>query len=365
MQRTLLSLLLGVFCISLFAQKPVVNSHPRLFLDPATKTKLLAKKSSNDQDWLALKTEADDYALRGVLAWNPNNTGVWDTKQIFYSYCGSSWDDATMSLGLAHQLTKGNASGKLDDKYSNKLLQLADSIITGYAAYPPCSGCSNMFLWNSTYATRHVGNVVGIIYDWCYDELGDTRKAALLHIMEDFFEYMRIPYNVYQFNEHPTGNYYFGHVLCAAYFGYSSYYDSPKAQMMIDYARQRVLGTQSGTLTTSDKTKYWLSQSYTGGIPTESSTGYLGPANYKAAPLLDGIHVQGFGYGGETLKRVIDYAFLVKSATGEKMADSLYPFFSKMSEAYIHQLAPNRFQMDNANDWGSFIGNLISYAQPL
>lgn len=365
MRRYLLGLVLAVFALQAVAQKPVVTSHPRLFLNAEMKAFLMNKKTTNNADWIALKNEADDYASRGVLAWNPTNCGVWDTDYIFYNYCGSSWDEAVFCLGMAHQLTKGSASGQLDDKYSDKLLQLADSIITGYAAYPPCSGCSNMFLWNSTYATRHVGNVVGIIYDWCYDELGATRKAALLHIMEDFFDYMRVPYNVYQHDNHPTGNYYFGHVLCAAYFGYASYYDSPKAQMMIDYSRQRVLGTESGTLGSSDKTKNWLMQAVTGPLPTSVSEAYLGPKTYTGAPMKDGIHVQGWSYGGETLKRVIDWSYIVNSATGEKVADSLYSYFSKMSEAWVHQLAPNRFQCDNSNDWGSFIGNLISYAQPL
>jgi hypothetical protein len=358
-----LAFVIAVFCS--LAQLPVVNSHPRLFLDAPAKALLAAKKANNNPDWIALEAEADNYAARQVMAWNPTNTGIWNTDYIFYNYCGSSWDDATFSLGMAHQLTKGSNTGSFNTKYSDKLLQLADTIIAGYAAYPPCSGCPNMFLWNSTYATRHVGNVVGIIYDWCYDELGPQRKAALIHIMEDFFNYMRVPYNVYQNNVHPTGNYYFGHVLCAAYFGYAAMYDSPMAQQMIDYARQRVLGTHSGTLSNSDLTKNWLKQSYTGPLPTSASGAYLGPAAYTVAPQKEGIPVQGWSYGGETLKRVVDYCYLVKTATGEKIADSLYGYFGKTSEAYVHALSPNRFQPDNSNDWGSFRGNLIAYSQPM
>ena len=347
------------------AQLTVTTAHPRILLDPTTKTTLLTKKSNNDPDWLALKAEADDYASRMVLSWSPANAGIWDDDYIFYNYCGSSWDDATLALGLAHQLTKGNATGAFPTAYSDQLLELADTILAGYDRYPPCSGCSNMFLFNTTYATRHLGPVIGTIYDWCYDELGPTRKAALIALMEDFFNYMRVPLNVYQNTDNPTGNYYFGHVLCAAYFGYATMYDSPLAQEMIDFARQRVLGTHSGSLSSNDLANNWLKQSYTGGLPTGASSSYLGPASYTVAPQKDGIPVQGWGYSGGTLSRLIDYCHMVRSASGEAIADSLYPFFSSTLAAFAHALTPNRFQLDNSNDWGSFVGNFLSYGLPL
>lgn len=349
----------------LFAQMPVINSHPRILLDAATKATLLTKKSNNDPDWLAVKAEADNYATLPILTWNSTNASVWNTNYIFYSYCGSSWEDAAYALGMAHQLTKGNTTGAFPTAYSNKLLEFADSLISAYNQYPPCSGCPNIFLYNSTYATRHIGNVVGVMYDWCYDELGPTRKSALLNLMNDWFDYMRVPYNVYQNTVHPTGNYYFGHVLCAANMGYASMYDSPKAQEMIDFARQRVLGTQSGSLLPADLTTNYLKQSYTGGLPTSASSSYLGQSTYKVAPQKDGMPVQGWGYSGGSLKRLIDYCFMVKSATGEAIADSLYPFISKSAECFTHALTPNRFQIDNSNDWGSFVGNVLGYDLPL
>lgn len=351
--------------LAAWAQMPVSNTHPRLFLDSATKTALMAKKTANDDDWLALKAEADNYATRPVLAWTPANAGIWDNTYIFYSYCGSSWDDAAFALGMAHQLTKGNNTGAYPTLYSDKLLELADAMITAYTTYPPCSGCPNMLQWNSSYATRHVGNVLGIIYDWCYDELDATRKTALLNLMNNWFAYMRVPYNVYQNDVSATGNYFFGHVLCSAYMGYATMYDSPNAQAMIDYARQRVLGTQSGSLLPSDLANNYLKQSFVGGIPSSASSSYLGPSSYTAAPQKDGIPLQGWAYGSGTMDRLIDYCFIVKSATGEQISDSLYIYFSKTSEAFVHALTPNRFQVDNSNDWGSFLGNILGYSMPL
>ena len=351
--------------LNVHAQLPVVNSHPRILLDSAAKARLLAKKTANDPDWQALKTEADNYAARQVLGWNATNATVWNTAYIFYSYCGSSWDDAAMSLGMAHQLTKGNAVGSQPDAYSAKLLQLTDTILAAYAAFPACNGCTNILQYNSSYATRHVGNALGITFDWCYDELGATRKAAMISMFNNWFNYMRVPYNVYQNTVHPTGNYYFGHVLCAAYLGYASANENAMAPQMIDFARQRVLGTQSGSLAPADLTTHWVKQTYLHSIPTTASGSYLGPANYVTAPQKYGIPVQGWGYGGGSMKRLIDYCMMVRSATGEAIADSMRPYFDATVTGFVHSLTPNRFQQDPSNDWGSFLGTILGYGLPL
>ena len=351
--------------IALPAQLPVVQGHPRLHLDPPTKARLLTQVAANDPHWLDLKAEADDLAARDILAWTPANTGTWNTQYIFYSYCGSSWDEAAMTLGLAHQLSKGNQSGAFPTAYSDQLLALADTLLAGYAAYPPCSGCPNMFLWNTTYATRHLGPVLGVIYDWCYDELGAARRDALRAMMEDFFAYMRVPLNTYQNTDHPTGNYFFGHVLCAAYFGHALAHDSPVAPEMIDWSRQRILGSHSGTLGPNDLADNWMRQSFTAGLPSGASQSYLGPATYTAAPQRDGLPVQGWGYSGETFARLVDLLLLVQTATGENLRDSLQPWISQTSTAFAHALTPNRFQLDNSGDFGSFVGNLLSYGLPL
>lgn len=344
---------------------PQSNNHPLLFLDSPTKAMLMAKKNANDPDWLALKTEADAYSLKPVLSWSPANATVWNTNYIFYNYCGSSWDDAAMSLGMAHQLSKGANTGAYPTVYSDKLLELADSVVAAYYRYPPCNGCNNIFQWNSSYATRHLGNVLGIVFDWCYEELGSSRKTALINLMNDWFAYMRVPYNTYQNDMWATGNYFFGNVLCAAYMGHATMGDNPMSQEMIDYARQRVLGSQSGNLLPADYADNWLKQTYEGGYPSYASNSYLGPATYEAAPQKDGMPVQGWAYTGGTVERLIDYCFFVKSATGENIVDSLSPYLQKVSEAFIHALTPNRFQVDNSNDWGSFVGNLMSYSFPL
>lgn len=349
---------------SLSAQSPVITSHPRIFLDATTKAELLTKKANSDADWLSLKADADAYATSTVMAWNPTSAAVWGgAGNIFYSYCGSSWEEAALALGMAHQLSKANIvqAGGNPTAYSNKLMQFADEIVAAYTAYPPNAGGDNIFQFNSGYATRHTGKTIGIIYDWCYDELSPARKAALINVMVSWFNYMRVPYSVNQTISEPTGNYFLGHVICAAYMGYAISGDSPASQQMIDYARQRVLGTQSGSLTPTDLADNYFKQGFTGGIPSGASQSYLGPSTYLAAPQVDGIPIQGWSYGGESLNYLIDYCFLVKSATTEVMADNIRPYLNKTSETLVHAFTPNRFQLDNSNDCGSHVGSVASY----
>ncbi|RYE23498.1 MAG: T9SS type B sorting domain-containing protein, partial [Sphingobacteriales bacterium] len=99
-----------------------------------------------------------------------------------------------------------------------------------------------------------------------------------------------------------------------------------------------------------------------------ASTTYLGPKTLTGAPQRDGIPVQGWSYGGETTNFLIDFCYAVKTATGEDLVATdanLKRFFSKTSEAIVHAYFPNRFQYDNSNDNGSFLGCTASYALPL
>lgn len=369
-----LNLMLSFIALS---QQPVVSTRPHIFLDATTKTAMIAKKTANDQSWTAILADANKYLNGTVIPWNETTASesqYYGTANIFYSYCGSSWEEAAITLGMAHQLTKTNNAGANPTVYSNKLLQLADVITKAYTDYPPNENYQpNIFQFNSSYATRHVGKTLGVIYDWCYSELGTTRKAALLNVMKDWFTFMSAkPYRLNQLQDNPTGNYFIGHLICAAYMGYAIGSDDPMSKKMIDFARQRVIGTQgslnTNTNTSAEMAHAYFTQAIKGGLPSDASESYLGPKSITAAPQKDGIPVQGWSYGGETSNFLIDYCFLVKSSTGENILQSdasLKKFFTKTSEALVHAYTPNRFQYDNSNDNGSFLGCVSSYALPL
>ncbi len=387
----LLLILLNMFCCkfaficfinlilaqTVFAQQPVVFSRPRIFLDAPTKAALFAKKNSNSADWTNLLATANKYLPHTVIPWNPANAGssaYYNTGDVFYSYCGSNWEEATLILGMAHQLTKTNNAGANATAYSNKMLALADAIIKGYADYPPNTNYQpNIFQYNSSYATRHVGKTIAVIYDWCYDELGATRKTALLHIMKDWFTFMSAkPYVLNQLQDDPTGNYFIGHLICAGYMGYAIGSDDPMSQKMIDFARQRAIGNPGSlnpnTTTSAETALNYFTQSVKGGLPSGATKSYLGPKTILAAPQQDGIPVQGWSYGGASTSFLIDYYYLVKSCTGEALMQtdaSFKTFMTKTAEALVHAYTPSNFQYDNANDNGSFLGCVSSYGLPL
>ncbi|RYZ94798.1 MAG: hypothetical protein EOP47_27115, partial [Sphingobacteriaceae bacterium] len=232
-----------------FAQLPVKASHPRIFLDATTKTALLTKKNNKTTEWRLLLADANKYLPKQVIPWNEvtaSSNAYYSSGDIFYSYCGSNWEVAAMTIGLAHQLTKKNNAGANPTVYSAKLLQFADVIIKAYADYPPNSNYKpNIFQFNSAYATRHVGKTIAVIYDWCFDELGDTRKAALRNVMISWYKYMRAtPYGLNQLQTDPTGNYFVGHLVCAGYMGYAIGSDDPISKKMIEFARQRLTGAK-------------------------------------------------------------------------------------------------------------------------
>jgi gliding motility-associated-like protein len=370
--------ILIVFALTAVAQpKPVIATHPRIFLNAATKADLLVKKNANDVNWLSVLADAKKYLPGKVIEWN--ETTASDSKyyggpDIFYSYCGSSWEEAAITLGLAHQLTKTNKAGANPTAYSNKLLLLADVMTKAYKDFPPNENYKpNIFQFNSSYATRHVGKTIAIIYDWCYDELGAKRKAEVLKMMKDWYVFMSTkPYRLNQLQDDPTGNYFMGHVICSGYMGLAIGSDDVLSKKMLDFARQRLLGTpgslNTNTTTSAECANAYFTQSVKGGLPTAASKAYLGPKYITAAPQQDGIPVQGWSYGGETSNFLIDYVMAVKSATGESMIQSdaaFRQFFAKNSEAIVHSYTPNRFQWDNSNDNGSFVGCTAARGLPL
>ncbi|HNL06605.1 MAG TPA: hypothetical protein PKH93_03455, partial [Chitinophagales bacterium] len=120
--------LLWLICYN-FCYAQIISTHPRVLLNNSIKNQLLVKKNSNEASWLALKVRADALAAYPVLSWNENTYYLDLSDQICYSYQGGGWYDAAFALGMAHQMTKGNATGNQPDIYSDKLLQLADSIL--------------------------------------------------------------------------------------------------------------------------------------------------------------------------------------------------------------------------------------------
>ncbi len=314
----------------------------------AVKARLLAKKRANDPSWLKLKARADTLAAYSIYPYVDANRTNEPDRTIFYDYQGEGWYDATMPLALAYQMTGYS-------KYAAKLLQLADEMIAAQSRSEngPPRGVPPLRP-DDYYPTRYLGPVIAIIYDWCYDQLGDARKAKMVEIMNTYFDDMRA--NAYQVNDHADGNYFNGHLIAAAWMGYTSRGDNPRAQEMIDYARMRFDGRPSSLVARTNVPNSHVDQVFDGG--------YNSAAGVPGAPFKAGFDFQGWSYGTGTFDRILDYMLMVKTATGEDLPALHRAWLSKILRAEKEALQPNRFEIDPTGDWGSDYGAVINQSLP-
>jgi hypothetical protein len=327
---------------------PVVAGHPRVMLTPSIKAALQAKMSAGDPAWLALKAQADQLASYKIFPYvfathsqEPDNT-------IFYDYEGSGWYQAALPLGLAAQVS-GNGA------YCGQLAALADEMVA--AQTRPQNLAPNgepPLAVDDYYPTRFLGPVIGVIYDWCYDSLGAPRRAAMVALMNGYFDDLRA--HAYQANDHADGNYFGGHLIAAGFMGYASYGDNPRAQEMIDYARMRLDGTPSALVDPADVPSSHFDQVWTGGYPAASGA--------PGAPFLGGFDFQGWSYGSGEYERIADYLLAVRSATGEDLIAAHLDWFSQILRAEKEALFPNGFEMDPSGDWGGNQGAVIQTGLP-
>ncbi len=337
---------------------PVRESHPRILLDSTTRAKLITKKNNVDPSWTALKSRADQLKGYPVEPFTYSTRGNWYSNRIFYGYQGTEWYEAVMPLGLAYQMTG-------DTLYSSKLLQLADEILRAEndPANKPPTGMSPMRV-NISYASRYVCPTVAVIYDWCYDRLGDARKAKMITLMNTYFDSLRSSYNYqsYENNGPAIGNYFGGHLFAVAYMGYATYGDNPRAQQMIDWARIRFDGATSSLLTAGDIPTSNRVAAFNGPYPSEFERRQgLAPTG---APFKGGFNFQGWSYGPNEFVRTVDYMLTVKSATGEDLTAAHQEWFTTMFRSLKHALMPNRIVIDPVGDWGGNQGSVISRSLP-
>lgn len=340
---------------------PVHGAHPRLLLTSNAMTRLLAKKNANDPSWQALKSQADTLATYAIFQYKYATRASEPSNTIFYDYQGQGWFSAALPLAFAYKMTG-------DTQYSNKLLALADEMIraqTDPDNLPPIADAQGLPLQlDNYYPTRYLGPVLALIYDWCYDRLGATRKAKMVTLMNAYFDDLRNPDHAYQVNAFPDGNYFPNHMAAVAYMGYASFGDNPRAQEMIDWARIRFDGTSSPLVASDNLPAEHLTQAFSGGIKPAIATDWNGP-NIKGAPWRGGFDFQGWAYGTQTLNALTDYLLAVRSATGEDLLTPRIGWFKQIFLALKHGLMPDRFKLLPSGDWGGDYGAVINRSLPV
>ncbi len=340
---------------------PVTSAHPRLLLTSVDLARLTEKKNSNDPTWLALKAAADAQASYSIFKYDYCTRSEEPDNTIFYDYEGAGWYSSALPLALAYRMSS-------DSAYSNQLLALADEMIRAQSNPDPTQSCSagetplTPLEVDDYYPSRYLGYTLAVIYDWCYDQLGATRRAQMVALMNAYFDDLRA--NAYQANGPADGNYFGGHLICAAAMGYASYGDNPRAQEMIDYARMRFDGTPSTLVDPSDVPLTHFDQLFNGGYVPQVALDYNGPTGLRRAPFKGGFDFQGWAYGSGNDERIIDYLLMVRSATGENLTAVHGAWFSAVLRAEKQALLPNHFEIDSTGDWGGNQGAVIPRELP-
>lgn len=357
----LAAIIVATTASGLASGQPVRDGHPRLMMDSTVRTRLIDKKVANDPTWTTLKAKADKLKNYPVEPFKYSTRYNWYSNRIFYGYQGTGWYESVMPLGLAYQMTG-------DTAYSNKLMELADELIRAESDPENMApnGTSPVRV-NISYASRYVAPTIAIIYDWCYDRLGSTRKSQMIDLMNIYFDSLRSTYNYrsYENNGPSIGNYFGGHLFAVAYMGYATYGDNPRAQQMIDWARIRFDGTSSALLTSSDIPTRNRVQAFEGPYPAYFERARLGSWNTgTGAPFKGGFNFQGWSYGPNEFIRMVDYMLTVKTATGEDLIAQYQHWYTGMFRSMRHALYPNRITIDPVGDWGGNQGAVISHSLP-
>lgn len=148
-------------------------AHPRIWLDSATKTRLLALVAANDPTWVAVKAQADAYlsktVISGLVTCDASTSICWQSQ-----YDG--WVSPVQYLGLAYQMT-GNTA------YSDQLKLVLESMVsTGVGAVStPTTG----------YGTRTAVLSLGLGYDWIYDQLSVTDKTNICALLDAYWNFVQ------------------------------------------------------------------------------------------------------------------------------------------------------------------------------
>jgi hypothetical protein len=330
-------------------QASIPTGRPRIWLTPAVRAQLTSKMKAGDPSWLAIKKNADQLAGYSIYPYHTDSRSNEPNNTIFYDYEGTRWWQSAVPLGLAWQVTG-------DSKYADKLVQLADEMVAAEGRpdnQPPNGELPEAV--DDFYATRYLGPTLGLIYDWAYDRLGAARRARMVELMNTYFDNTRK--NGYEVDDHASGNYMVGHLDAAAWMGYASYGDNPRAQEMIDWARIRFDGTPSSLVADSDVPTSNMAQVFDGGY--QSSGGVAG------APFKSGFDFQGWAYGTGTFSRMVDYMLVVKSVTGEDLPSEHRAWLSSILRAEKEALQPDGFQIDVRGEWGGDYGAIIDRSLPL
>jgi hypothetical protein len=297
---------------------PAQVAHPRIWLDAPTTARLQALVAANDPTWVALKAHADTLLTYTIPAYDRSACA---SKQICYTYEGSGWQDALVSLSLAYKMT-GNTAYAAQVKALLAVMEAA-----GAQAEAVDSG----------YPSRYIVEGLAIAYDWIYDQLSASDKTAASNLLDAYWT--QVNTNGYLWangaQANPYSNYTGGHIMG---FGLA----------MIAFE-----GDDAN-------------------VPTHQTT-ILGVVNNKLIPAMEtgafagGFQIEGWNYGPNNMVRL--FQFFWGMNTAGKSSLLIYNGSTFDYTVFCKTAARSALYSMRSNGWrvideGSFPGSYAGIGQP-
>lgn len=185
-------------------------SHPRIWLDSSTSTRLNAMVAANDPAWVAMKARADALVAAPVSPYTYSSGSDPICYGCANQYRGSGWGEALTVLSMAYKMTG-------DTAYSNQVKAVMKVMIAAGTA---------PILGDNGYEVRNFVGQLGIAYDWIYDQLSVTSDTIgvgsgndvsnLTALLEGYWTAVNSnvarSYEWYGTACQPEGNFYWGYM---------------------------------------------------------------------------------------------------------------------------------------------------------
>jgi len=259
--------------------------------------------------------------------------------QIGYPYEGEGWIQAAYDVALGYRLT-GNAvyaarARELLD-YINKLVSVQNVAMIGA---------------DDGYPSRNVWYAIGLIYDWCYDQLTPAEKAATVNSVKWFYNNMWLvartfaygtPWALIDITDCPNGKhcpqdpYSWMNGNLSGYIAQnpnvpadSNYWGGNMTGMW--YMGAAIAGDDPiGSAIMADVDAQWDNQM---AVAFSTTAGNVGP-------MASGLSQEFYGYGNRNLGRFVEYMTARNSVEGINLFRSTN-YAQLMAKAQIYGLRPD------------------------
>ncbi|NIM19915.1 MAG: hypothetical protein GTO51_06675 [Candidatus Latescibacteria bacterium] len=270
----------------------VKQQHPRIWLTPELKAKLVDRLNRNTPNAQELTSWCDQHINDGLSEYITSRA----TNLL-----------RAINYALLYQITG-------DTRYAERAVQIIE-----YAFANPYTGYTidSWVSFDNYYNSRYLVPAVAIVLDWCYDYMTSQRRTVFIDQL-DTWASMIVNAEPWSWRD-PSNNYFYGHMWGLLTTGYAIYGHHPNADNYLHEARDVML--PEGIKYASGEQVQW---------PTFDN--YIGRAK-------GGMWNEGTAYGTVNNEFLCSAVLAIRSA--ESIEFSQFTFPNEAILFYIHALYPN------------------------